>query len=119
MMKIKRGMAVGVVLAGAAVGLASPASADPLSGSYTETATGGSFPGLIRTFIATACGADCAHLEWNTGTAGDLHPQGNTWTGTRIPPDVTCTYTVDMKSLVANDECGPLGNTRWQLTKNG
>ncbi len=122
MMAITRGLTVGVVLAVAAVGLAGPASAQPLSGSYTEKVIDGAFPGLIRTFVATACGPDCAHLEWSVPeTAGDLHSQGDTWAGTRNTgvPDIRCTVTID-KSLVENDDCGSLGgNTRWQLTKNG
>jgi hypothetical protein len=121
-MTITRRLAVGVVLAGAAIGLAGPASADPLSGSYTETVVSGGFPGLTRTFIATACGPDCAHLEWSVpGIAGDLHPQGDSWAGTRntLEPDIPCAVTINMKSLVETDECGSLGNTHWQLTRNG
>ena len=41
MMAITRGLAAGVVLAGAAFGFASPASAAPLSGTYTATTTDG------------------------------------------------------------------------------
>jgi hypothetical protein len=119
---ITRGLAVGAVLAGAAVGLAGPASADPLSGSYTETVVSGGPPGVTRTFIATACGPDCAHLEFSVpGIAGDLHSQGDTWAGTRntLKPDITCTVTINTKSLAETDECGSLGATHWQLTKNG
>jgi hypothetical protein len=74
--------------------------------------------GFHKSLVATPCGADCTHLE---GAAPvDLHLQGDNWTGTRPTRDgdVTCTVTVDMKSLVETDECGSLGNTRWQLTKN-
>jgi hypothetical protein len=118
-MKTSRIALVAAAMASAAIGLAGPASAQPLSGSYTEKVIDGAFPGLIRTFVATACGPDCAHLEWSTGTAGDLHSQGDTWAGTRNThqPDISCTVTID-KSLVETDDCGSLGNTRWQLTKN-
>jgi hypothetical protein len=118
-MMITRGLAVGVVLAGAAVGLAGPASAEPLSGSYTATVIEGGMTGFHKTLVATPCGANCTHLE---GTAPvDLHVQGDSWTGTRPTrdPEVTCTVTVNSASLVETDECGSLGNTRWQLTKNG
>jgi hypothetical protein len=122
MMAITRGLAVGVVLAGAAVGLAVPASAEPLSGSYTETVIDGGMEGVTKMFVATACGPDCAHLVWNVpGVVGDLHSHGDTWTGTHNTrqPDVTCTVTINMKSLVDNEECGPFGNTRWRVAKTG
>jgi hypothetical protein len=106
-------------MAAAAVGLAGPASADPLSGSYTATVIEGGMAGFHKTLVATPCGANCTHLE---GTAPvDLHLQGDSWTGTRPTrdPDVTCTVTVNSTSLVETDECGSSGVTRWQLTKNG
>lgn len=128
-MTITRGLAVGVVLAGAAVGLAAPASAEPLNGTYTETVTdnGGS---MVRTgatidWILTPCGPDCTHIQqtaadnpWDT----DVHLQGNTWSGT-IKPGRTIAFDKDTLAgteVMALPGPPPVTYTlKIQLTKNG
>ena len=92
MITITRALAVGAVFAGTAVGLAGPASAEPLSGSFLATITDvnpawdKASPGNAMDVTLTPCGADCTTMAaphvpnpWST----DLHLQGNTWTGTQ------------------------------------
>ena len=121
MITITRGLAIGVVLAGAAVGLASPASAAPLSGSYTATITdlnppwSQAGPGDAMDVTLNPCGPDCTTFAapkvphpWTT----DLHLQGNTWTGTQ--PDVgfgTCPMTLDNNSRALTIDCPAIPTT--------
>ena len=81
MVTITRGLAIGVVLAGTAIGLASPAWAELTPGDYTATmldaGASGKKVGSSVSWPATPCGPDCMHIN-----AWDLHLQGNTWTGT-------------------------------------
>ena len=117
---ITRGMAVGVVLAGAALGLASPASADPLSGSYNSTVTDGGgmlVPGSKSIAVLTPCGADCTHIKKGE-IESDLHPQGPTWNGT-FAGGRAGTLSLDPGSLIltAVDDGG--FTVVWALTKNG
>jgi hypothetical protein len=65
MMTVTRGLAAGVVLAGAAVGLAGPASAEPLSGTYSATFNSSS--GEMQTRAGDT-------------TDKDLHLLGSLWT---------------------------------------
>jgi hypothetical protein len=83
-MTIIRGLAAGVAFAGAAIGLAGPASADPASGNYTGTMVdgGGRYEvGDSKPWTINPCGPDCI----SAGTAGSpqhqLHRQGNLWIG--------------------------------------
>jgi hypothetical protein len=87
MMTVTRGLAAGVVLAGAAVGLAGPASAEPLSGTYSATFNSSSGEMQTRagdtlTFVLTPCGPDCTHLAnpSEPSTDKDLHLLGSLWT---------------------------------------
>jgi hypothetical protein len=119
-MTIYRGLVVGVVLAGAAVTLAGPASAGPLSGDYTATVTdGGGFVkvGTAQTWTFTPCGPDCTHYQTKGTNAGDLHLQGNTWTGTNASKSGDCTNTLDNNSLVFTQAC-PKWTLVWQLAPN-
>jgi hypothetical protein len=121
MIIIARGLAAGAVLAGAAVGLASPASAEPPSGEYTATVIDGLklSAGKSEPATLTQCGADCTHLQ--LGQIGsDLHPQGDSWSGAFNAGYGDCTFTVDNTSLVLTEQCGapfPVSN-HYQLTKN-
>ena len=119
MMTTIRAIAVGAVFAGAAVGLASPASAEPLSGSYNATmiepgASGGEV-GLAAHFLFTPCGPDCTGAQSEFGTS-ELHPQGDAWTGSS--PGSPCTWTID-SSLVISNQCPGDPRVAFQLTKAG
>lgn len=112
---------VAAVTAAVAVGLAGAASAEPLNGSYTETLLSLE-PHLKTQITASPCGPDCIHLQRVGPTASvDLHLQGDNWVGTHPTyfPDVTCASTLNVKSLVFTDECGRLGVSQSQLTKDG
>ena len=100
------GIAVGVALATAGVGLAGPASAEPLSGPYIGTmiepgASGGEV-GLIAHFLFTPCGQDCTRAQSEFG-ASDLHLQGNSWTEPNAGDP--CLWTMDGASLVIANQC--------------
>ena len=87
MTTIIHGLAAGVVLAGCAIGLASPASADLTDGTYQVTYQGDPAP---RTLIVTSCGDGCKHTQIAGALeAMDFHLQGNTWTGDSASPVVT------------------------------
>ncbi len=118
MRTITRGLATGIVLAGAAVGLASPASADPVDGSYTATMLDGGGvkkDGSTTTFTLTSCGPDCINLNTGSGSPFDLRRQGNVWVG----PVETCTWSLDNSSLVITRTCPDQPNIVIGLTKNG
>jgi hypothetical protein len=121
---LTRGLAVAAVLSGAAVGLAGPAAAEPLSGDYAATvidgggrlAVGKSGPAAL-----TPCGTDCTHLQLGPQKGSDLHLQGNNWTGTYVlTASATCTFALDNNSLVLAEDCPDIAvYPRYQLTKNG
>lgn len=113
-----RGLAAGVLLAGAAVGLASPASADPTAGEYTATIID---PGATQEkgpwrWSLLPCGQDCVHLAAGSGPGWDLHRQGNVWTGTDA---ANFTVILDNDSLVATMVEPGLPNVVVGMTKNG
>jgi hypothetical protein len=114
-------LVVGAVTAGTAVGLASPASAEPLSGNYTATvtaSTAGIPVGSTRTVDFTPCGTDCTHFQAGQGNAAaDLHLQGDTWTGSRTAANgVVCNETL-APNLVLSEDCEGKSIT-FQLSKN-
>jgi hypothetical protein len=76
--------AAACVILGAAVGLASPASAAPLSGDYTVTVNG--TPNKPP-WTMTPCGADCTTIATPFWTA-DAHLQGNNWVS--VYPQTSC-----------------------------
>jgi hypothetical protein len=100
-MKTMTRTAVAGVAATAAVALAAPASAEPLSGTYTQTITdnGGRISvktGVPTPWILTPCGPDCTHIQqidnpWDA----DIHLQGNTWSGTLIEGRRTISFDKD------------------------
>jgi hypothetical protein len=117
MMTIARGLAIGVVLAGAAIGLASPASAELTPGQYTGTmldaGASGKQVGTTVVWPATPCGPDCMHLGDSPGW--DLHLQGNTWTGTN---QTGAQASLDNSSLILTVHY-PNADVIIGLTKNG
>ena len=114
---ISRSMALAAVLAGAALWLAGPASAQLGEGSYTWTTTGGNGPtGLHSQWVLTPCGQSCLNVQFSNGKTTDFNLQGNTWTGPM--PDTGCTWTIDNNSLAGRNDC-PASSIEFQLTKNG
>jgi hypothetical protein len=114
-MTITRNLAVGVVLACAAVGLAGPASAELGEGSYTWTVTGtGGFTGVHSQWVLTPCGQGCMTVRFSNGETTDFHLQGNSWTGTN---SAGCTETIDNNSVAGRNDCNG-SSTEFQLTKN-
>jgi len=114
----KRVAAVTAVLAGASIGLASPAAAEPLEGSYTAVLSNDwNSETLTQTWDFVSCGPDCARRV-NDGL--ELHLQGNTWTGTTPGSrGGTCTTSIDATTLAGiTAACGVLV-VQVQLTKVG
>ena len=113
-MRTKQIAAVAAVIAGAAVGLAGPASADPASGNYTGTMVdgGGRYEvGDSKPWTINPCGPDCI----SAGTAGSpqhqLHRQGNLWIGDY--------ETLDENTLIVSFHPPSGEHFAIQLTKNG
>jgi hypothetical protein len=78
-MKITRFAILAAVVAGAAVGLASPASAELTDGTYEMTYL--KDPAPPDTVVVTSCGAGCKHVQISGPYAAvDYHLEGNTWT---------------------------------------
>jgi hypothetical protein len=118
-------MAVLAVLAGAAVGLAGPASAAGLSGTYTATVTEASgsvgpapiSPGQNVTWLLSECGPDCTHSQSPVGKAQvDLHLQGNSWVGG--PDELGCNKTISADAATATEVC-PMWTIQYTLAKTG
>ncbi|WP_157546018.1 hypothetical protein [Mycobacterium sp. IS-1742] len=104
-----RGLAVGVVLAGCAIGLASPASAELVDGTYQETFEGGS---SSTTKVVTSCGSGCKLVRAANGTTFEFHLQGNTWTATA--PSGASVVTINNDTLAgALDTGGMVSNFQW------
>jgi hypothetical protein len=115
MKTITRGLLASVVLVGAGIGLASPASAQLEPGSYTATSIGGMFGGIASPWVITSCGENCLTVLYQNGTTVDFRLQGNTWTGN----DPECVRTIDNDSLTVRADCGDGGAGESRLTKNG
>jgi hypothetical protein len=61
-MNVTAGIAAATMLAGAAVGFASPARAADFSGTFIPNG-----PGMQSTWVVTPCGPDCARIADSTG----------------------------------------------------
>jgi hypothetical protein len=90
-----RRAALCVTFAGVALGLAAPASADELNGTYSATPTSGAVatPWIVT---LTPCGPGCTRLTNKGGRVTELHLEGNNWTGSQ---DAGTAYTFDKDSL--------------------
>jgi hypothetical protein len=73
-MNITAGRAATVLVFGAAVGLAGPASADGFSGTFIPNG-----PGLDSTWVVTSCGPDCVRGSDSSGWSADAHPWDGVW----------------------------------------
>ncbi len=129
---ITRVAGIGAVFATAAIGWASPVSAQPLSGTYDAAVTAlppnpalSDMMGLTVPATFTDCGPDCMHLQLGERDSfqSDLRLQtDDTWTGTRTTRDGDiCTFVLDAAALTMTDEC-PIyggGTINYKLTKAG
>lgn len=105
-MKTMRIATLAAVLAGAAVGLASPASAALLDGTYQRTGDGPAGSQFSEaTVVVTPCGADCKNLAGTlrSDEVVQMHLEGKTWTGTNSFHDV---LTIDNDSLTGSETGG-------------
>ncbi len=105
-MTITRMAAVAAILAGASIVLASPASAEPLSGTYTAeviSPDGAPSPLTNSPWVFTACGPDCTR-----GGDREFRLQGNTWTDSSDADGdgIVCRTTFDNTSLTGMTGCG-------------
>ena len=119
-MKTMRIAALAAVMAGAAVGLAAPASAELLDGTYQRTGDGPAGSQFSEaTVVVTSCGAGCKSLAGTlrSDEVVQLHLEGKTWTGTNSLHDV---LTVDNDSLTGS-ETGPFlkGPVNYRYVKVG
>lgn len=116
-MKLVGTVATAITLAGASLGLAGPALADSLEGTYTAEVIGvdGSASPLTNSpWVLTPCGPDCV-----SGGGREFHLQGNTWTSITAAPDgMPCPTTFDNASLTGKTGCGGM-EFPLKLTKVG
>lgn len=109
MMKALRIAALATLMAGSAVGLASPAAAEPLGGTYAVT--GEALQDNV-TWLFTSCGPDCVGADGG----GQLLRQGNVWAGTI---NAGCVTSIDENTLAGSYQCPMLPPFPIQLTKVG
>ncbi|WP_123026265.1 hypothetical protein [Mycolicibacterium stellerae] len=119
MKTIVYGLAAGAVLAGAAIGFAGPASAEPLTGSYNGTLIDGAGQVLNPDPVGltfSACGPDCTHMTTPSQEI-DLHLQGGAWVAGYDWNGSPCTITLDGNGTVLDDVCPNEQPLRMSLTK--
>lgn len=118
---VTKGVVVGIALAGASIGLASPASAAPLEGSYNGILIDGAGQVLNSAPIGLSfapCGPDCTNLTTPSQNI-DMHLQGATWVATYDWGGTPCTITVDAGATVLDDVCPNEQPMRMSLTRTG
>jgi hypothetical protein len=115
-MKTTRVAALAAFLTGASVGLATPASAELLGGTYTAVL--GTGRTTTQTWVFTPCGPGCAHLDTGTGPTREMHLQGNTWSALPFGDRNECSTTIDNASLSGTAGCSFM-QFPVQLTKVG
>ncbi len=105
------GVIAGAAVVGAAIGLASPASAELTDGTYQMTYLASPDPAPV-TMVITSCGDGCKHVQV-VGPYEPLeyHLQGDTWTA---PAEDGSTKTIDNNTLA-----GSANTWAVQLTKVG
>ena len=109
-----RAAALAALCAGASIGLAGPATAEPLAGTYNATYTYPNGNTDNRTWVLTPCGPTCSHLE-DGAKPKDFQLQGNTWT---YNASDGCSETIDATTLAGRWNCDPF-SFNIQLNKTG
>jgi hypothetical protein len=117
-MMMMRIAAMAAIVAGASVGLASPASAEPLSGTYTAEVIGNNgvpSPLTNSPWAFAPCGPDCTR-----GGDREFRLQGDTWTASSDTDGdgIVCRTTFDNSSLTGMTGCGGM-EFPLKLTKVG
>jgi hypothetical protein len=102
-----RGLAIGTVLAGCAIGLAGPASAELADGTYQMTYLVD--PGPPETLVVTSCGEGCKTVQMIGYQAAEYRLQGSTWIASDGSP----------KTIDDNTLAGSANTWAYQLTKVG
>jgi hypothetical protein len=104
-MNITRVAALAAILLGTSVGVAGPAHAEPISGTYSAVIGTGST--TTQTWVFTPCGPDCTSLDRGAGlTIQELRRQGTAWSYTYDDGSgVPCTTTIDSVSLAGETGC--------------
>ncbi|MDZ4234770.1 MAG: hypothetical protein U1C73_13670 [Dietzia sp.] len=121
MSTVIRVLAVGVVLAGASVGLAGPAAAEPLDGSYSGILIDGAGQVLNPKPISLSfapCGPDCTNMTTPSQNI-DLRLQGGNWVAGYHWNGSPCTITVNPIARILDDVCPNQQPMRMALTRNG
>ena len=120
MKTITYGFAASAVLAGVAIGLAGPASADPTAGPYTATIIdpGASNKTGSVNWSLEPCGPDCFRLLGvQANPLYELRRQGNVWTGPSMSSSNTAS--LDNDSLILTMQIPGEPNVVIGMTKNG
>lgn len=104
------------IWAGTVVGLASPASAEALTGPYTAVIGNG--PTINETWTFTPCGPGCTNLTMGNQAVRQLHLEGSTWKWSENQDGVMCITTIDSTTLAGLFGCVPM-TLPLQLTKAG
>lgn len=99
------------LFAGVSAVTAGPAYAELVSGTYALTGEG-IRPGF--TLVFASCGPDCMSVA----SGGQLHRQGNVWSGTVGAGD-GCATSIDENSLAGTYHCPMFPPVAVQLTKAG
>lgn len=108
-----------IVVAGAVIVPAAPASADVGGGPYTVTYIdgGGAFKaGDTAHWNFSPCGPDCIHVNTGGKFNMDLHREGGAWNGPWGPGN-SCTASLDDGSLLLTEMCPNYPNLTAQLSK--
>ena len=116
---ITYGLAASAVLAGVAIGLAGPASADPTAGpTATIIDPGASNKEGSVNWSLEPCGPDCFRLLGvQANPLWELHRQGNAWTGNSLSGNGN-TASLDNDSLIFTMQIPGEPNVVIGMTKN-
>ncbi len=118
-MRIAKIAALAAGLTAVAVGMASPASADLVEGTYSGTLTAGGPVGQNSTWVFASCGPDC--LRETSSDRGEYHRQGNAWVANNDPEGdgIICVVNIDNGSTAGSITCPSYEPVLFQLTKTG
>lgn len=113
-MRAISGAVLTALLTTASIGLAGPASAEPLSGTYTALFSGNNGSSQTMTWTFTPCGPDCTTMD----NGRELHLQNGIWSGSTPGTDgIVCSTTIDAATLSGTHGCGFM-TFNFHMTRN-